>query len=234
MQVLWNCEHLCQSQHSWLFVVMLLFFKDSCWGHIPAQTVLKISQKKSHGSVQKWHCRSTRNFSRKLATPISKHTHTQSFVENMVRMRERRRSMWKGRGGSSLPERCYSGPHASASVSANERNPALFHLVSLDRELASPKTDAARMDRGREERGRKTEGGSWKNRKEGAKTWRNNGKVTEKDGKRRRDEVPRLGRWTKTLSLTHMLRHIELSEVTESETALNRSLMDPQDERPAI
>lgn len=70
--------------------------------------------------------------------------------------------MWKARGGSSLPECCYSGPHASASVSANERNPALFHLVSLDRELASPKTDAVRMDRGREEGSRKTEGGSWK------------------------------------------------------------------------
>lgn len=61
--------------------------------------------------------------------------------------------MWKGRGGSSLPECCYSGPHASASVSANERNSALFHLVSLDQELASPKTDAARGTDG----GRKTE-----------------------------------------------------------------------------
>lgn len=44
------------------------------------------------------------------------------------------------RGGSSPPECCYSGPHASASVSANERNSAPFHLVSLDQELASPKT----------------------------------------------------------------------------------------------
>lgn len=60
--------------------------------------------------------------------------------------------MWKGRGGSSLPECCYSGPHASASVSANERNSALFHLVSLDQELASPKTDAARGTEGGMER----------------------------------------------------------------------------------
>lgn len=65
--------------------------------------------------------------------------------------------MWKGRGSSSLPERCYSGPHASASVSANERNSALFHLVSLDQELASPKTDTARGDGGREEGKRRGE-----------------------------------------------------------------------------
>lgn len=63
--------------------------------------------------------------------------------------------MWKGRGGSSLPGCCYSGPHASASVSANERNSALFHLVS--RELASPKTDTARgTEGGRRERERES------------------------------------------------------------------------------
>lgn len=65
--------------------------------------------------------------------------------------------MWKGKGSSSLPECCYSGPHASASVSANERNSALFHLVSLDQELASPKTDAAR---GMEGRGGESDGES--------------------------------------------------------------------------
>lgn len=36
-----------------------------------------------------------------------------------------------------------------------------------------------------------------------------------------------------SVSLTRMLWHIELSEVTESETAPNRSLMDLRDERPA-
>lgn len=65
--------------------------------------------------------------------------------------------MWKGRGSSSLPECCYSGPHASASVSANERNSALFHLVSLDQELASPKTDTAIGTEGGKVRGRATE-----------------------------------------------------------------------------
>ncbi len=85
------------------------------------------------------------------------HAHTVSFVGNMAGMWDREQSMWKGRGGSSLPERCYSGPHASASVSANERNSALFHLVSLDQELASPKTDAARGTEGGRERKREGE-----------------------------------------------------------------------------
>lgn len=74
----------------------------------------------------------------------------------MAGMWDRQQSMWKGRGGSSLPECCYSGPHASASVSANERNSALFHLVSLDQELASPKTDAARGTEGGRERERQS------------------------------------------------------------------------------
>lgn len=52
--------------------------------------------------------------------------------------------MLEGKRSSSLPECCYSGLHASASVSANERDSALFHLLSLDQELASPKTDTAR------------------------------------------------------------------------------------------
>lgn len=59
-----------------------------------------------------------------------------------------------------MPECCYSGPHSSASVSANERNSALFHLVSPDQELASPKTDAERGTeggRGEKERGRTIE-----------------------------------------------------------------------------
>lgn len=68
--------------------------------------------------------------------------------------------MWKGRGSSSLPECCYSGPHASASVSANERNSAPFHLVSLDQELASPKTDTARgTEGGREAERQRGRGG---------------------------------------------------------------------------
>lgn len=40
-------------------------------------------------------------------------------------------------------------------MSANERNSALFHLVSLDQELASPKTDTVRGLEGG--RGRKRE-----------------------------------------------------------------------------
>lgn len=96
---------------------------------------------------------------------------TPSFVWNLVgKSGSDGGACGKGRGGSSLPECCYSGPHASASVSANERNSALFHLVSPDRELASPKTDAARegrMDGWREEDG---EGESWRNRRQGAKT----------------------------------------------------------------
>lgn len=100
--------------------------------------------------------------------------------------------MWKGRGGSSLPGCCYSGPHASASVSANERNSALFHLVSPDRELASPKTDAARgMEGGRRERERESHReiekvrekvrGVKKNRK-GKKTWQ---KISDRQKKGR-------------------------------------------------
>lgn len=77
------------------------------------------------------------------------------FVENMAGMGNSQQSMWKGKGSSSVPECCYSGPHTSASVSANERNSALFHLVSLDQELASPKTDTVRGLEGR--RGRKRE-----------------------------------------------------------------------------
>lgn len=42
-------------------------------------------------------------------------------------------------------------------MSANERNSALFHLVSLDQELASPKTDTARGTEGGKVRGRATE-----------------------------------------------------------------------------
>lgn len=57
----------------------------------------------------------------------------------------------------------------------------------------------------------------------------------------RGDWLPRQGgeykhKLSVSLSLTHTLQHIdkaELSEVAECETALNRSLMDPQDERPA-
>lgn len=62
--------------------------------------------------------------------------------------------MLEGKRSSSLPECCYSGLHASASVSANERDSALFHLLSLDQELASPKTDTARgTERERERNG---------------------------------------------------------------------------------
>lgn len=77
------------------------------------------------------------------------------FAENMAGMGNSQQSMWKGKGSSSMPECCYSGPHTSASVSANERNSALFHLVSLDQELASPKTDTVRGLEGG--RGRKRE-----------------------------------------------------------------------------
>ena len=48
-------------------------------------------------------------------------------------------------------------------MSANERNSALFHLVSLDQELASPKTDAARGTSGGR-RERKREAGKYRGR----------------------------------------------------------------------
>lgn len=117
--------------------------------------------------------------------------------------------MWKGRGSSSLPECCYSGPHASASVSANERNSALFHLVSLDQELASPKTDTARGTEGGKVRGRATE----KYREREKKKMRR--KISVIDRKRgetgeRGDWLPRQGvehkhKLSVSPSLTHML-----------------------------
>ncbi len=123
--------------------------------------------------------------------------------------------MWKGRGGSSLPECCYSGPHASASVSANERNSALFHLVSLDQELASPKTDAARGTAGGRER--KREGEPQRNtereRERERKMRRKISVIDRKKGGAREgrgDWLPRQGgeykhKLSVSLSLTHML-----------------------------
>ena len=118
--------------------------------------------------------------------------------------------MWKGRGGSSLPECCYSGPHASASVSANERNSALFHLVSLDQELASPKTDAARGTEGGRERERESHSEIQRERKMRRKI-----SVIDREGGREGcggggHWLPRRGgeykhKLSVSLSLTHML-----------------------------
>lgn len=107
-------------------------------------------------------------------------------------------------------------------MSANERNSALFHLVSLDRELASPKTDTVRGT----ERG-----------KEGRNEVKNKRDRQRKGGRRGGGErLPRRSANTNSASLTHTPRHIdeeESSEVAMCETAINRSLMDSQDERPA-
>lgn len=157
----------------------------------------------------------------------------------MAGMWNRQQSMWKGRGGSSLPECCYSGPHSSASVSANERNWALFHLVSLDQELASPKTEGQREGGGRkregepQRNGRGERGVRWKisvidRNIEGGEWGRGDWLLKQGCEYKHKLSVSR--------PLTHMLQHIdktELSEVAECETALNRSLMDPRDERPA-
>ena len=107
-------------------------------------------------------------------------------------------------------------------MSANERSSALFHLVSLGRELASPKTDTVRGT----ERG-----------KEGRNEVKNKCDRQRRGGRRGGgDRLTRRSTNTNSASLTHMLRHIdeeESSEVAMCETALNRSLMDSQDERPA-
>lgn len=141
MQILQELYHPRQSRWSWLCVLMY------CVSYIllkwEAEVVLKISltpqRLPSSEHTQLFY--ETCNTDKQTAWHTHTHTLSLSFVGNMA-------GMWdchvKGRGGSSLPECCYSGPHASASVSANERNSALFHLVSPDRELASPKTDAAR------------------------------------------------------------------------------------------